>query len=233
MANSVLHDSSFGYTVATTGSPPNVANATDQNKATSSGQTTGSSYVSITREYSWTITLGKAVHVDSIVIKLLLQTLDSREDKRWRTIKLIKSDLSEVVLLNDYNRDTYGTANKNYLLDTTYNNGSAGWDDIEKIYVYAKIEAYSGYSGAVAGCGIHLYEVDGFGVIYDESPFKLRNGATSVTLAMLDATATSPLRFKIGSTVKQLVLVDVTDANASALRIKTDSGIKAIAKMPT
>ena len=66
---------------------------------------------------------------------------------------------------------------------------------------------------------------------YVDCGLRFYSGAAIITIACEPAgTLTSPLRIRKGATTYGIVLVPTTDANASPIRIKTNSGFKALRK---
>ena len=69
-------------------------------------------------------------------------------------------------------------------------------------------------------------------VVYTDCGLRAYDGTKVITIACEPTgTLTSPLRIRKGSTTYGIVLVDTTDSNASKIRIKTSSGIKALRKL--
>ncbi len=61
---------------------------------------------------------------------------------------------------------------------------------------------------------------------------RMFDGTNIVTIAAEPSgTLTSPLRIAKGGTIYGIILVDVTDSDASKIRIETNSGIKALKKL--
>lgn len=91
-----------------------------------------------------------------------------------------------------------------------------------------------GYNGDIGkhGGSLHLlvYEVMINGDAWQSSRIKVKTSSGVVTLAR-EPTLSSPLRYRKGGVTYSLVLVNPTDPSASPVRVKTASGIKAIAKM--
>ena len=67
---------------------------------------------------------------------------------------------------------------------------------------------------------------------YVDIGLRIYDGSGTIQVACEPSgTLTSALRIRKGTTTYGIVLVDTTDSNASKIRIKTNSGIKAIAKL--
>lgn len=82
----------------------------------------------------------------------------------------------------------------------------------------------------VSGAGI--CEVSAWGRNYADIGLKTFDGSSIVKIACEpQGILTSPLRIAKGSITYGIVLVDPSDSYASKLRIKTNSGVKAVAKV--
>lgn len=79
--------------------------------------------------------------------------------------------------------------------------------------------------------GARIYEIQGWGVNYVDIGLRAYDG-TGITKIACEpvGTLTSPLRMAKNGIVYGIVLVPVTDANASKIRIQTSSGIEALRK---
>jgi len=68
---------------------------------------------------------------------------------------------------------------------------------------------------------------------YIDCGLRIRNGIQTIFIACEPAgTLTSPLRIRKGATTYGIPLVGTSDSSASAIRINTSSGIKALRKYP-
>ena len=71
------------------------------------------------------------------------------------------------------------------------------------------------------------------GIVYIDCGLRVRNASQTITIACEPAgTLTSPLRIRKGATTYGIPLVGTSDSSASAIRINTSSGIKALRKYP-
>ncbi len=119
--------------------------------------------------------------------------------------------------------------------------GEAGYDtgivayngtlkNVTKIRAYAN--AYSFATGGEAGAAsdARIYEIQAFGVV--DIGLRAYDGTAIIKIACEPAgVLTSPLRIHKNGTIYAIVLVELNDARASKFRVKTSSGIKALAKM--
>lgn len=85
--------------------------------------------------------------------------------------------------------------------------------------------------GHSLAASIYTYELSAWGPDYIDIGLRAYDGANIIKVACEpEGTLTSPLRIRKGSTTYGIVLVDSSDLNASKIRIKTNSGIKALAR---
>lgn len=119
--------------------------------------------------------------------------------------------------------------------------GDAGYDTGQVIYnasisnvqgLRATVHSYglaTGGEGRARACG-WIYEIQGWGVV--DIGLRAYNGGQIVKIACEPiGVLTSPLRIHKNGTTYAIILVDAADARASKIRIRTSSGIKALAKL--
>lgn len=119
--------------------------------------------------------------------------------------------------------------------------GDAGYDTGQVIYnttIYnvqglrATIHSFglaTGGEGRARACG-WIYEIQGWGIV--DIGLRAYDGTGIVKIACEPAgVLTSPLRIHKNGTTYAIILVDPADARASRVRIKTSSGIKALARI--
>lgn len=119
--------------------------------------------------------------------------------------------------------------------------GEAGYDtgiviyngalkNVTKIRTYTK--AYSFVTGGEAGAAsdARIYEIQAFGVV--DIGLRAYDGTNIIKIACEpEGVLTSPLRIHKKGITYAIVLVEPNDTRASKFRIKTNSGIKALAKL--
>lgn len=98
---------------------------------------------------------------------------------------------------------------------------------VKEVRVTMNIDGHSGRIGSISAY-LHNVYINGIGVI--GSPIKIKTLSGNVTLAK-ETEVFGTLRYMNDSGIESLALVPVDDPKASNVRIKTVSGIKAIAKI--
>ena len=75
---------------------------------------------------------------------------------------------------------------------------------------------------------INVYSIEAYSII--DKGVRVKTGSGVITLGV-EPVLNSPLRFYSGGAVHSLALVDTSDPNASPVRVKLSSGVKAIMKL--
>lgn len=115
-------------------------------------------------------------------------------------------------------------------IDTGLVEVNTGWDNITGIRATAHAYAYGSGGGSNRGVTAYIYEVQAWGVV--DIGLRAYDGTRVVKIACEPAgNLSSPFRVNKNGTTYAIVLVDPADPRASRVRIKTNSGIKALAKL--
>jgi hypothetical protein len=129
----------------------------------------------------------------------------------------------------------YGGAWNNVISGTATgvrtDSNSTGWDNVTTIRVRANGHAVL-EMGPGARSSHGTFELRAWGPPpYIDCGLRIRTETQTLAIACQPAgILTSPLRIRKGATTYGIVLVATTDGNASPIRIKTSSGIKALRK---
>lgn len=114
---------------------------------------------------------------------------------------------------------------------------SGHWYNVEKVKVYIEGEFKDSPCFCAGGCKFtcRLKEIKAFGLpptpAFVDIGLRVYNGTEKVSIAAEpQGTLTSPLRIAKDGDIYGIALVDAGDPNASGVRIKTSSGVKALRK---
>jgi len=110
------------------------------------------------------------------------------------------------------------------------NSGSGDWKDVTAVRFISSLAAKTWGVGAT----YYVYDFKAFGTPvspFQDSGLRIYDGTDIIKIAAEIGTPTSPLRIYNGSDILGISLVDPSDPDASKIRIKTSSGIKALRKL--
>ncbi len=144
-----------------------------------------------------------------------------------------------------YNVQYYDSNGWHVITNSQYNNSSGGnttvdhdsgtvslpvnLTNVTAIKAIATAHTHSGGNSRTEDSSASIYEIQAYGVV--DIGLRAYDGTGIIKIACEPAgTLTSPLRISKNGTTYAVTLVDPADANASKIRVKTSSGIKALKK---
>ncbi len=144
-----------------------------------------------------------------------------------------------------YNVQYYDSNGWHVITNSQYNSSSGGNTTVDHdsgtvslpvnltsvtaIKAMANGHTHSGGNSRTEDSSASIYEIQAYGVV--DIGLRAYDGTNVIKIACEPTgTLTSPLRISKNSTIYAVTLVDPTDANASKIRVKTSSGIKALKK---
>lgn len=116
-----------------------------------------------------------------------------------------------------------------------YDTGSLSYstpiNNVTDVLAYAYGQGH-GEDRASNGSYAYIFEIQAWGRNYVDIGLRVYDGTGIVKIACEPVEVlTSPLRVRKGNTTYGVALVDVSDTYASKIRVKTNSGIKALARL--
>ena len=178
-----------------------------------------------TNAYNITINNTGDFDTDFIVTLALAANITQVKVKATKLAQYTASCTATVSLYYSGSYHSIGTLSTGTALDNTFD---GSWTNVTAIKITGVGDSAAGTSPPnVAQLGI--YEVYAEGTYGVDSGFRVKTSSGTIPLAE-ERTLSSAARYRRGTTNRSFVLVDVSSAIASPVRVYTSSGVKAIAE---